>query len=202
MTGMEIAKRSGNEENRNLGISSAESLVRKSLLMVKQVQLLSKVRYTEPRLERIRICEMMVDYGEKFKALFPNRDLDLRFSGPEECKPILAEPMIEAMFFNLLHNAIKFQDGKNAIVEMNVNETDEELQIEISDQGSGIPDELKDKIFGKFEMFGQKGRVGLGLSLVEVLVDRYKGSIEVMDRIEGDHTQGTKFLLKFPLAAG
>jgi signal transduction histidine kinase len=38
------------------------------------------------------------------------------------------------------------------------------------------------------------------LSLVKELVDRYKGSIEVLDRVEGEHTKGTRFRVKLPLA--
>ena len=38
-------------------------------------------------------------------------------------------------------------------------------------------------------------RLGLGLSLVKMLVESYDGKIWVEDRVEGDHTKGSKFIL-------
>jgi len=73
------------------------------------------------------------------------------------------------------------------------------LKISISDNGKGIRDELKSKVFSRFES-GTKG-TGLGMSIVHTLVvERYKGRIKVKDRIEGDYTKGALFEFLLPRA--
>jgi PAS domain S-box-containing protein len=197
LTGLELATRFDDQNVKDTGLSSADSLIRKSLLMVKQVQTLSKLKNKEPEPKVVDLKNTFRDYQRRFDVLFPEKAIEIRMEWPKHPVRIMAEPVIDALFFNLVHNAIKFHDGKDAVVEIKIEDGDV-VKVTIADHGRGIPDELKDKIFGKFETFGQKGRVGLGLSLVNTLIDRYNGSIEVKDRVEGDHTKGSRFVMSFP----
>ena len=67
----------------------------------------------------------------------------------------------------------------------------------MEDNGPGIPDSLKARLFTRFQRGATKasGR-GLGLYLVKTLVDDYHGTVRVEDRVPGDYKQGTRFVVR------
>jgi signal transduction histidine kinase len=66
--------------------------------------------------------------------------------------------------------------------------------LSIHDQGSGIPDDVRDKIFDLYFTTKKDGS-GIGLAMTYRIVELHNGSIEV----ESDATHGTTFILRFPL---
>jgi signal transduction histidine kinase len=81
--------------------------------------------------------------------------------------------------------------------------TGDEVEITIGDQGRGIPDDRKDILLNRFWRSIENEDVhgkGMGLSLVKMVVDRYGGQVRIENRVEGDHTQGTKVVLNLPLS--
>ncbi|MHA1681767.1 MAG: sensor histidine kinase [Promethearchaeota archaeon] len=73
------------------------------------------------------------------------------------------------------------------------------VKIEFIDNGVGIPEEAKDAIFreGHLDVKSGKG-MGLGLSLVVKGLFQYGGTIKIIDRVEGDHKQGSNFIVRIP----
>jgi signal transduction histidine kinase len=103
------------------------------------------------------------------------------------------------VFRNLLDNAIKYA-GKPPEVTVHVRRVPERVVVSIRDNGSGIPKELRRKIFGRFVRVGselerQKPGTGLGLYIVRTLVKRLKGKIRVED---ATNPQGTVFEVSLP----
>jgi signal transduction histidine kinase len=69
----------------------------------------------------------------------------------------------------------------------------------IEDNGPGIPDELKNVIFNRNARGNTKAMgTGLGLYLVKTLVDDYGGSVKVEDRVAGDRSKGSRFIVVLP----
>jgi len=69
----------------------------------------------------------------------------------------------------------------------------------VEDNGPGIQDELKKKVFSRLN----RGRTraagsGLGLYLVKTLVKDFKGSVWVEDRVTGDYSKGCRFIVQLP----
>ncbi len=101
---------------------------------------------------------------------------------------------------NLLINAIKFSnDNKQITVTTSVK--NKKVQIAVKDDGIGIPDKLKDKVFEKFTKAKRKGTMGeptfgLGLSICKEIVEYYHGFIW----FESIENEGTTFYLEFPAA--
>lgn len=102
---------------------------------------------------------------------------------------------------NLLSNAIKFSPV-NGLVEIDVQKHEHVVRITVSDHGSGIPEQFRDRIFSKFSQADasdtrQKGGTGLGLAITRELVERMGGTIG-FNSVEGD---GASFYVELPLSA-
>ena len=103
-----------------------------------------------------------------------------------------------SVVFNLLDNALKYGNGNTAI-KFDLKEKGNEVELSVADNGIGISQEYKDKIFEKFfrvplgNTHNTKG-YGLGLSYVSHVVQRHKGKIEV----ESQPGLGSKFIITLP----
>lgn len=82
---------------------------------------------------------------------------------------------------NILSNAIKYSP-EGSTVTLRTQSNDETMRILISDQGEGIPDDMKDRVFEKFTQITSShhkkiGGSGLGLSIAKVLIEKHGGRI-------------------------
>lgn len=102
---------------------------------------------------------------------------------------------------NLISNAIKYNDKSEGLVKIVALEAGNDLVLEVSDNGPGIPREFHDKIFGvlftlnRSDRFGHKG-TGIGLNTVKRLA-------EIMDanvKLESNEGEGAVFTIRFPKA--
>lgn len=97
-------------------------------------------------------------------------------------------------FYNLIENAIKYNVASGS-VHINVAKTEtKQVKLLISDSGIGIPDEMKVHIFEPFYRVDKSrsremGGAGLGLSIVESIIKKQGGTIDVLD----NETGGTCF---------
>lgn len=101
---------------------------------------------------------------------------------PRKCSPIFGdEPLLLQMLINLLDNAIKFSPHSST-VRFTLQELDRYLLIEIQDEGHGIDSEEKEFIFNKFHRcknVHEESGFGLGLSLVQQVIQGHNGTIEL-----------------------
>jgi signal transduction histidine kinase len=107
---------------------------------------------------------------------------------------------IRQILFNLLSNAIGFSEAGQVVTLMALRRHNE-IVFKVSDRGRGIPPELLDKVFDRFETHTLNSRhrgVGLGLSIVRAFVERHGGRVQI-DSILGEGTVVTCF---FPARAG
>jgi PAS domain S-box-containing protein len=94
---------------------------------------------------------------------------------------VLADEMLGSVFRNLLKNAVQHNDKELPEVRVSASEHGETVTVRIADNGPGIPEERRESIFGKGETgLGSEG-TGLGLYLVESLVDGYGGDVWIED---------------------
>ena len=106
---------------------------------------------------------------------------------------IEADDFLELLLSNILMNAIEHNPKKDKKVWVNLSEVDEGYIVSIADNGKGVPDTLKGGLFDTSRRFG-----GLGLHTAQFIVEKYKGYIEVVDRVPGDYSQGAEFRIWFP----
>ena len=120
---------------------------------------------------------------------FYNRDkkkVKLNFINDHEFLITGNELRLSQVFSNIIDNALSFNNSYKK-VEINIKSKKNNVSIEISDHGSGIPKNNLDKIFERFfterlkkEEFGQHS--GLGLSIVKQIIDAHSGEIKVENR--------------------
>jgi signal transduction histidine kinase len=109
------------------------------------------------------------------------------------------ERRLRQILFNLLSNAIGFSPPGGTVT-LDARRTDEAVTFAVADQGPGIPSELVDRVFDRFEShpLGSEHRgVGLGLSIVRSLVELHGGTV----KIDSSSGHGTTVTCTFPLAA-
>ena len=107
---------------------------------------------------------------------------------------------LNQVFMNIISNAVAATDmpGRSVtdrVIEVKSSVQEKSVRVEISDNGCGIPSEIKDKIFDPF--FTTKGvgeGTGLGLSIVMGIVEEHSGQIEVVSEVGN----GTKFIIHLP----
>jgi signal transduction histidine kinase len=98
---------------------------------------------------------------------------------------------------NLLSNATKYSPAGGKI-KMTINQDQQHLIIEISDEGIGIPPEEVNKVFNSFYRSKNIGTIkgtGLGLAIVKHSIDALGGKIKVNSELN----KGTTFIFKIPI---
>ncbi len=105
---------------------------------------------------------------------------------------------------NLLSNAIKFSPEKKHIY-ITIKKTDLTLSIIIADEGKGIDDEDKNKIFELFyrndkHLHSPLSSNGLGLAIVKEMVARLHGTVELYDNDLCQENRGAKFIVILPIS--
>jgi signal transduction histidine kinase len=135
------------------------------------------------------------------------KNINIDLSIAEGLDKIFAdEKKLMQIIFNLLSNAIKFtpENGKISLSfqeKKDGSEKDvEHLQIIVTDTGPGIPSKEIDRLFKPFEQMDSSDKkqyegAGLGLAIVQKLIDLHNGNIKV----ESELGKGTKFIIDLPI---
>ncbi len=117
---------------------------------------------------------------------------------------VMANALLKDAFLNILGNAIK-HNTRPPVIDVCVKKVagggKDLCLVTIEDNGPGIPDEMKRRLFNRFERGATPASgKGLGLYLVRKLIEGYAGHVWVEDRVSGDHCQGSRFVIALPLA--
>ena len=101
----------------------------------------------------------------------------------------------KSIFYNLLSNAIKYRSLERALViDVSCKKTQEYIMIEVKDNGLGVSERNRQKMFGMFKRFHDHVEgTGIGLYIVKRIVDNAGGKIEV----ESEVNKGTTFKVYF-----
>lgn len=104
---------------------------------------------------------------------------------------VLADDALGSVFENIINNAIN-HSGSDVMAISIAPQNDGFCEVRIADQGVGIPNDVKPKIWQEGFKYGKSGQSGLGLFIVKKVVERYGGTIAVED----NKPKGTAFLMR------
>ncbi|MHA1943784.1 MAG: ATP-binding protein [Candidatus Thorarchaeota archaeon] len=173
--------------------------VNRSVSLINNVKKFSIVNQEDIVLEKTDPAESLIAAIQIMHQSFPNQKINIDTNLKSGTYCIMANDFLQDVFYNLLHNAVKFTESDEVRISVNSSLTDEGefLKLDFEDWGIGIDDRLKDNI-----LTGIDERVrrvsGVGLTLVKQIVNQYNGEVCVEDRIEGDHTKGTRVVVILP----
>ncbi|MCF8393815.1 MAG: HAMP domain-containing histidine kinase [Melioribacteraceae bacterium] len=188
-------------------LSRARIRTDESLHLINNILRISKLKLlnitTTEELDIIEIVQTIMDTrNETAKA----KNIDFTYTDNRKSKKVVSGDriLIELAISNVVSNALKYTN-ENGTVIIEINDSDGFLEIEISDNGIGIPPNELNTIFEQFyrasniKKFKSEGS-GLGLSLVKEVVERHAGKVEVKSpsKIGNRKQPGTTIMIKIP----
>jgi PAS domain S-box-containing protein len=158
------------------------------------------IQAKETDLERL-----VKDEVSEIRPMLKAKDVELTFNKPAKKIPkAVVDPMLLAQaVHNLLTNAIRYTPPRNGRVEVNLKYGHSEFTICVVDNGIGIPEEAKPRIFQRLyraenAIESQEGGTGLGLYFVKKVAESFGGRVW----FESQLNKGSTFCLGLPHASG
>jgi signal transduction histidine kinase len=150
--------------------------------------------------EEVNVHEILERCCAQAKAILSDKNIRLTTlpNAPNAVIPGNAVKL-QRIFGNLLTNAVKFSFPGNQI-EITTKNDHNKLIVSISDEGIGIPKDLKISIFERFTPARRQGTsgettTGLGLYICKILIEQHQGNIRISD----NSPKGTIFHVSLPL---
>jgi two-component system, OmpR family, sensor kinase len=137
------------------------------------------------------------------RMLASEKNITVELESPSEATFNGDEDLLRQMFLNLVDNAIKYSPS-GSLIKLCLAQRDDHYLIHVSDNGPGIPDEARHRIFERFYRVDKArsrsretdgGGAGLGLAISRWIAEAHDGSL---DLIPSQQT-GTTFVIKLPV---
>ncbi|MCB9061867.1 MAG: HAMP domain-containing histidine kinase [Halobacteriovoraceae bacterium] len=152
----------------------------------------------EKQIEKISIARLLnLITSEKRLEYSKNMNLKIEFTildGGYESFCVFSKKEFSRIISNLINNSVEASNEKQNDIFINLSSDKENVTIEVSDTGKGIPNEYLDKIFIQGESIGKENGNGLGLFHAKSLVESFGGKINVISEIG----KGTTITIRIP----
>jgi len=209
LSSIELTKIFSSDPKRRQSFEEVTNLIYEQVIrgkmLVSNVQELSKTDEITSSLFSIEALKVLKDSLESVKSQFTQKVIDIKIDSLQDNYFVKANELLKDVFVNILTNAI--QHNTNPFIEISIRISKENykgiqfIKFEFLDNGIGIPDSMKQLIFGReYKKEGIPSGIGLGLLLVKRILEFYKGEIRVEDRIKGNFTEGSNFIITIPEA--
>ena len=150
-----------------------------------------------PVKEPFSITELSHDLIAKFKVIAGQKQIELVLDNPSENSIVFADlSLVERALQNLIENAIKFTLPKGKVV-LSIKRKDKNVEINITDTGTGIPLSEQPYIFDRYKQVEKNTRkqgYGLGLAIVKKIMDLHDTTITVLSKPK----EGSSFIFNLP----
>ena len=132
-----------------------------------------------PDLEPTCVRDILDTEITKRRSMYP--EATFRVDGDLPDISVRANDLLSSVFRNILNNAVQHNHNDAPVVEVGCRAANGTVRISVADDGPGIPEAQRDHIFGRSRDGLDDPAAGLGLYLVDQLVDSYTGDIWVED---------------------
>ena len=181
-----------------------ERIERFSQTLIEQIETLTSIanefsnfaKMPTPQIEEVNLGKTLLHAVELFNES-DESSVSFKNLSPEQAVIRYDQEHLVRVFNNLIKNALQaIPYDRDGVIEVTLSEGDEHFLVEIKDNGSGIPEDKRDKIFVPNFTTKSKG-MGLGLSMVKNIVNSAGGRVW----FETEENVGTSFFVKLPKAA-
>ncbi|MHA1509694.1 MAG: PAS domain S-box protein [Promethearchaeota archaeon] len=177
--------------------------IKRGTNLVSNVRRLSEIDNKDLALQKREIIVVLKDVIDALIKIHKKREINVQIKNAPKEVYIKANELLPDIFENLLINAVRH--NQNTLIKILitfsrlVKDGDKFIKLEFIDNGIGILPEMKEKIFqrGQVEKKNNIG-LGLGLTLVKKIIDNYNGQIWVEDKVAGDYSKGSNFIIILP----
>ncbi|MCK4279978.1 MAG: HAMP domain-containing histidine kinase, partial [Candidatus Thorarchaeota archaeon] len=157
--------------------------------------LIDKVHATEHLLSvplsDVSLKEILKQTSDLFRRKHGKVKLIVSYGGLDPV--VRADSYLENLLRELLENAVKHNPKKEKQVWVSIGQRDDGFEIAVSDNGPGMSEKMKLSLFDLEKRLG-----GVGAQQVKHIVDKYRGHIVVVDRVEGKPKQGVEIRVWLP----
>ena len=169
--------------------------------LVEELFELSKLeaKQVTPKKEPFFIQELINDLIQKFEILADEKNISLKTTTiPNKALVNADVSLIERVLQNLIDNALKFTP-KNGEISIDIDHTDQFVEIRVSDTGPGIPKEQIPFIFDRYHIGDKRisldnNNTGLGLAIVKKILELHNATIKLSSKLNN----GTTFSFQLP----
>ncbi|MDB6066170.1 MAG: sensor signal transduction histidine kinase [Pedosphaera sp.] len=138
---------------------------------------------------------------DDLQARAADKSITLRNELPAELKAVADADRLQQVLFNLVENAIKYGRAEGNVTIGGRANPDGKVELWVQDDGPGIPQEAKERVFERFYRVDrarsrETGGTGLGLSIVKHIVQAHGGEVWVKSEVG----QGAAFFFTLPQA--
>ena len=141
-------------------------------------------RPMEHRFEPVDVGILLVRLMDRYRPRMARLNIVPFIQVEENCPKSMGDARaLERVFINLINNAIDAMNkgGGTLAIHVSINHAvinHTQIEVAVSDNGTGIPDDIREKLFEPFVTSKQKG-TGLGLAITKRIVTAHQGSIAV-----------------------
>ncbi len=189
--------------NLNKLIRIIETSIKRGTKLISNVRKLSTLEYSKIIFQPTDIFHVLNESINFLRKSFKDREINVQIDSIEKKILVRADELLLDVFENLLINATKFTHNSVVFIKIKICKEKQGdinfIRLEFIDNGIGITEKNKNAIFQKgFKKDENTRGMGIGLSLVKTIIDSYEGKIWVEDKVKGDYTKGSNFILLIP----
>ncbi len=182
-----------------------EQQITRGKKLINNIRNLSEIEGSEMPLVPTEVFDKLRNAIQFVKVNFQKREINFNIVSDFDEIYVLTNDLLLDVFENILINSVVYNKNDLIKIEIQISRLIENqrsyIKLEFEDNGTGINDNRKRLVFMEnYKKRTESKGMGLGLSLVAKLLDLCEGKIWVEDRVKGDYTQGSNFVILIPEA--
>jgi len=173
--------------------------------LISNIRKLSELEETKFITQPVEATKVLNKSIEFLLKSYQDKKINVDIENPYKAITVQGNELLTDVFENILINAVKHNQNSSVEIKIKVSKIQKDglefVKFEFEDNGIGIPDANKQIIFQRaYNIDRTIGGMGIGLSLVKIILTTYNGQIWVEDKVQGDYSKGSNFIVLIPEA--
>jgi signal transduction histidine kinase len=146
--------------------------------MVSELLEFTRSGRSEPVTQNLGLGEFLRAFTERLNRHYRDRGIEVELSSAYEGEVVADRSRLERALWNVAVNACQAMPGGGRL-KLRSRDREGSALIEIEDEGCGIPEDVRHRIFEPFFSYGKSQGIGLGLATAQKIVEEHGGTIEI-----------------------